>query len=86
MDTKLRGFVLSVYIVFGLPVITAHNDPSNKIMEDFSGYPIHEPQSQDSLLSLSVDSEGLQKQVSVYVLQYWWFLIGDFFVRLNLVF
>ncbi|XP_022863470.1 ureidoglycolate hydrolase isoform X2 [Olea europaea var. sylvestris] len=63
MDTKLRGFVLSVYIVFGLPVITAHNDPSNKIMEDFSGYPIHEPQSQDSLLSLSVDSEGLQKQI-----------------------
>ncbi|CAI9776883.1 unnamed protein product [Fraxinus pennsylvanica] len=47
----------------GFPVITSHNDPSNKIMEDFSGYPIHEPQSQDSLLSLSVDSESLQKQI-----------------------
>ncbi|GAA0142460.1 hypothetical protein Leryth_019790 [Lithospermum erythrorhizon] len=37
-------------------------DPTIKTMEAFSGYPIHEHVSPDPLSSLSVDTQGLQKQ------------------------
>ncbi|OVA05311.1 Peptidase M20 [Macleaya cordata] len=47
--------------------ILAHNeeDPTIQIMEEFSGYPIHEPHSSSSssLSSLSVDTESLQRQI-----------------------
>ncbi|KAL2530768.1 Ureidoglycolate hydrolase [Forsythia ovata] len=67
MAPKLWVFILlSLYFIFGFPVISAHRNedvPSIKIMEDFSGYPVHEPHFQDSLSSLVVDSESLQKQI-----------------------
>ncbi|KAL2506652.1 Ureidoglycolate hydrolase [Abeliophyllum distichum] len=67
MAPKLWIFILlSIYFIFGFPVISAHRNedvPSNKIMEDFSGYPVLEPHFQDSLSSLLVDSESLQKQI-----------------------
>lgn len=46
--------------IFESKVFGGYEDPSIKMMEDFSGYPIHEP---NDLLSLSVDSLSLQKQI-----------------------
>ncbi|KAI8002722.1 Ureidoglycolate hydrolase [Camellia lanceoleosa] len=59
-------FLLPLFVFCCLPEIIAHNDgedPTTKTMEDFSGYPIHEPHSQNPLSSLSVDSQSLQKQI-----------------------
>lgn len=62
------GFSLSALIVLffflcSFTSILAHTneDPTIKTMEDFSGYPIHE--SHSHLSSLSVDAQGLEKQV-----------------------
>lgn len=62
-------FLLSVYFVYGFSIDYAHQDEEDqtiKIMEDFSGYPIHETHFSNSLSSLSVDTENLQKQVFHY--------------------
>ncbi|PIN06021.1 ureidoglycolate amidohydrolase [Handroanthus impetiginosus] len=40
-----------------------YDDPTTKTMEEFSGYPVHEPHFQDSFSSLSVDADNLQKQI-----------------------
>ncbi|PSR92903.1 Ureidoglycolate hydrolase [Actinidia chinensis var. chinensis] len=48
------------------PEITAlkdGEDPTIKTMEDFSGYPIHEPHFPNAVSSLSVDIHSLQKQI-----------------------
>ncbi|XP_004288446.1 PREDICTED: ureidoglycolate hydrolase [Fragaria vesca subsp. vesca] len=62
------GFSLSALIVLffflcSFTSILAHTneDPTIKTMEDFSGYPIHE--SHSHLSSLSVDAQGLEKQI-----------------------
>ncbi|XP_059632403.1 ureidoglycolate hydrolase [Cornus florida] len=59
--------LLLVPLIFlsNFPVILAHNDedPTIKTMEAFSGYPIHEPHLPNSLSSLSVDAQSLQKQI-----------------------
>ncbi|XP_071940561.1 ureidoglycolate hydrolase-like isoform X1 [Coffea arabica] len=58
--------VLSVYFISNCPVNLAHrneDDPTIKTMEEFSGYPIHESHFLNSLSSLSVDAETLQKQI-----------------------
>ncbi|XP_041007652.1 ureidoglycolate hydrolase [Juglans microcarpa x Juglans regia] len=56
-----------IVLCFCSYVIVAHkyDDPTAKTMEDFSGYPIQEPYSfiQNSLSSLSVEMESLQKQI-----------------------
>lgn len=54
------SLLLILLSIFEVKIVGAYEDPSIKIMEDFSGYPIHEPR---DFLSLSVDSQGLQKQV-----------------------
>ncbi|XP_021692030.2 ureidoglycolate hydrolase isoform X2 [Hevea brasiliensis] len=40
-----------------------NGDPTTKTMEDFSGYPIHEPSQTFFPSSLSVDAQSLQKQI-----------------------
>ncbi|CAM8936813.1 unnamed protein product [Rhodiola kirilowii] len=52
--------LLLLLSIFESSTVGAHEDPSIKIMEDFSGYPIHEPR---DFLGLSVDSQSLQKQI-----------------------
>ncbi|KAL7177750.1 hypothetical protein ACSBR2_031006 [Camellia fascicularis] len=59
-------FLFPLFVFCCLPEIIAHKDgedPTTKTMEDFSGYPIHEPHSQNPLSSLSVDTQSLQKQI-----------------------
>lgn len=54
-------------LCFSFSVIVAHKDedPTTQTMEDFAGYPVHEPHSfiQNSISSLSVNTESLQKQI-----------------------
>ncbi|KAI3923555.1 hypothetical protein MKW92_044652 [Papaver armeniacum] len=57
--------VLQLFLILSFSFsILANNeqDPTTKIMEDFSGYPIHEPQFSTST-SFSVDTENLQRQI-----------------------
>ncbi|KAM7485233.1 hypothetical protein LguiA_001242 [Lonicera macranthoides] len=58
---------IPIFITSSFLVILAHKDeqqdPSIKTMEDFSGYPINEPQFPTSKSSLSVDIHNLQKQI-----------------------
>ncbi|CAH9095399.1 unnamed protein product [Cuscuta epithymum] len=53
-----------IFSVFTFAGISAHGgeqkDPTIKIMEDFSGYPVHEP---NSVSSLYVDTHSLQNQI-----------------------
>ncbi|XP_055811679.1 uncharacterized protein LOC129881513 [Solanum dulcamara] len=58
-------FIFSLYFICDFPGIFSHDeDMTIKTMEEFSGYPIHEPNYPNSLSSLSVNSETLQKQDS----------------------
>ncbi|KAK4478164.1 hypothetical protein RD792_017446 [Penstemon davidsonii] len=66
MALRLSTLLVLLYFIYGFVVISSHKDeydPTIKTMEDFSGYPIHEPEFQDSLSSLSVDTESLQRQI-----------------------
>lgn len=57
-------FIFSQYFICDFPGIFGHDeDMTIKTMEEFSGYQIHEPNKPNSLSSLSVNSETLQKQV-----------------------
>lgn len=55
--------LLSFYFIYGFRAFQNEEDQTTKIMEDFSGYPIHETHFTNSLSSLSLDIESLQKQV-----------------------
>ncbi|XP_052188866.1 ureidoglycolate hydrolase isoform X2 [Diospyros lotus] len=65
----LRVSLLTLFLLFLLhccPEAIAQGDgedPTTKTMEDFSGYPIREPNFPYSLSSLSVDTQSLQKQI-----------------------
>ncbi|XP_012069782.1 ureidoglycolate hydrolase isoform X3 [Jatropha curcas] len=58
--------LLSLYSI-STTLAETNGDPTTKTMEDFSGYPIHEPfhsfSSASLSSSLSVDDHGLQKQI-----------------------
>ncbi|KAK4732499.1 hypothetical protein R3W88_025487 [Solanum pinnatisectum] len=57
-------FIFSLYFICDFPGIFGHDeDRTIKTMEEFSGYPIHEPKYPNSLSSLSVNSDTLQKQI-----------------------
>ncbi|GFZ14229.1 ureidoglycolate amidohydrolase [Actinidia rufa] len=66
---KILRFLLLTLLPFCFccfPEITAlkdGEDPTIKTMEDFSGYPIHEPHFPNTVSSLSVDIHSLQKQI-----------------------
>uniref|UniRef100_A0A7N0V529 Ureidoglycolate hydrolase n=1 Tax=Kalanchoe fedtschenkoi TaxID=63787 RepID=A0A7N0V529_KALFE len=60
MGLRFFCYLSLVLLVWRPFEVGAHDDPMIKIMEDFSGYPIHEP---SSSMSLSVDSQSLQKQI-----------------------
>lgn len=67
---KMMGqALLLLLLVCSFSAISAHKDedPSIRTMEEFSGYPIHEPHSSftGSVSSLSVDAQSLQKQVVI---------------------
>lgn len=56
----------SLWFICSFAATLAHKneqDPVIKTMEDFSGYPIQETHFPNSLSTLSVDSESLQKQI-----------------------
>ncbi|XP_010278107.1 PREDICTED: ureidoglycolate hydrolase [Nelumbo nucifera] len=57
--------LLIVSSVFSSVVVHSDEDPTTKIMEGFSGYGSHESQSctSNSLSSMSVDKESLQRQI-----------------------
>ncbi|CAK9167955.1 unnamed protein product [Ilex paraguariensis] len=57
---------LPLFFFCGFPAILSLSDaedPATKTMEDFSGYPIHEPHFPNSVSSMSVDIHSLQKQI-----------------------
>ncbi|OIT22428.1 PREDICTED: ureidoglycolate hydrolase [Nicotiana attenuata] len=59
-------FTISLCFIFDFQAISAQRDDEDvtiKTMEEFSGYPIHEPIYPNSLSSLSVNSDSLQKQI-----------------------
>ncbi|KAL6964396.1 ureidoglycolate amidohydrolase, partial [Sarracenia purpurea var. burkii] len=59
-----------LFLLCSLPEIIAREDgedPITKTMEDFSGYTIQEPHFPNSLSSLSVDTQNLQKQYVYYL-------------------
>ncbi|KAL6006854.1 hypothetical protein ACLOJK_032350 [Asimina triloba] len=62
MATKFLYF-LSVFLLFAISA-QSNEDPTAKIMEDFSGYPSEPPSCfSDPLSTISVDKESLLKQV-----------------------
>ncbi|CAL2225043.1 unnamed protein product [Prunus armeniaca] len=67
MSLKLSNSAIIVLFLCSFTTILAHEDedPTIKTMEDFSGYPIHEPHLsfQNTVSSLSVDTRSLQKQI-----------------------
>ncbi|XP_021801857.1 ureidoglycolate hydrolase [Prunus avium] len=67
MSLKFSHSAIIVLFLCSFPAILAdeEEDPTIKTMEDFSGYPIHEPHSsfQNTVSSLSVDTQSLQKQI-----------------------
>lgn len=67
-------FLLLLLLCFVLPLSSAQQqDETIKTMEDFSGYAIHEPGQFGSInlaSSLSVDAQGLQKQVFFFLLKW----------------
>ncbi|CAB4261677.1 unnamed protein product [Prunus armeniaca] len=67
MSLKLSHSAIIVLFLCSFTTILAHEDedPTIKTMEDFSGYPIHEPHLsfQNTVSSLSVDTRSLQKQI-----------------------
>uniref|UniRef100_M1B7S0 N-carbamyl-L-amino acid amidohydrolase n=1 Tax=Solanum tuberosum TaxID=4113 RepID=M1B7S0_SOLTU len=57
-------FIFSLHFICDFPGIFGHDEGMTiKTMEEFSGYPIHEPKYPNSLSSLSVNSDTLQKQI-----------------------
>ncbi|XVF28677.1 hypothetical protein REPUB_Repub15cG0050900 [Reevesia pubescens] len=57
-------FVFLFSLAFIPSILTHYNeDPTTKTMQDFSGYPLHEPPHSFTLNSLSVDAQTLQKQI-----------------------
>lgn len=82
--------VFSLCFIGDFSAISAQRDDEDmtiKTMEEFSGYPIHEPIYPNSLSSLSVNSESLQKQVNlISKSQYSNFFFGSVYcVFLNFV-
>lgn len=67
MALRFSLFILSPLLLFccchGIKAQKDGEDPTIKTMEDFSGYPIQEPHFFNSLSSLSVDTQSLQKQI-----------------------
>ncbi|KAL6292167.1 hypothetical protein ACE6H2_000309 [Prunus campanulata] len=67
MSLKFSHSAIIVLFLCSFPAILADEDedPTIKTMDDFSGYPIHEPHScfQNTVSSLSVDTQSLQKQI-----------------------
>ncbi|KAL3812510.1 hypothetical protein ACJIZ3_013778 [Penstemon smallii] len=66
MGLRFSTLLVLLYFIYGFVVISSNKDeydPTIKTMEEFSGYPIHEPDFQDSLSSLSVETESLQRQI-----------------------
>lgn len=67
MAQRFPHLPLLVFFCLCSSAIIAHQDedPTTKTMEDFSGYPIHEPHNfiQNFVSSLSVDTQSLQKQI-----------------------
>lgn len=68
MSLRFSHFVpLVLFFCYSLPVILAHKDedPTKQTMDEFSGYPIHEPPSgiPNYVSSLSVATQSLQKQI-----------------------
>ncbi|KAH7843093.1 hypothetical protein Vadar_012522 [Vaccinium darrowii] len=67
MALRFSLFILSPLLLFccchGIKAQKDGEDPTIKTMEDFSGYPIQEPHFLNSLSSLSVDTQSLQKQI-----------------------
>ncbi|GMY27237.1 ureidoglycolate hydrolase [Fagus crenata] len=67
MAQRFPHLPLLVFFCLCSSAIIAHQDedPTTKTMEDFSGYPIHEPHYfiQNFVSSLSVDTQSLQKQI-----------------------
>ncbi|BBG92437.1 ureidoglycolate amidohydrolase [Prunus dulcis] len=67
MSLKFSHSAIIVLFLCSFTTILAHEDedPTIKTMEDFSGYPIHEPHLsfQNTVSSLSVDTRSLQKQI-----------------------
>lgn len=69
MALRFSALVLSLSLCLlssNFGVISSQKDDHDstiKTMEEFSGYQINEPHFHDSLSSLSVDTETLQKQV-----------------------
>ncbi|KAL0388475.1 UNVERIFIED_CONTAM: Ureidoglycolate hydrolase [Sesamum radiatum] len=66
MALKLFTLIASLCFMSCFMVITSQKDeydPTTKTMEEFSGYPVHEPHLPDSFTSLSVDTESLQRQI-----------------------
>ncbi|CAL8989878.1 unnamed protein product [Prunus brigantina] len=67
MSLKFSHSAIIVLFLCSFTTILAHEDedPTIKTMEDFSGYPVHEPQLsfQNTVSSLSVDTRSLQKQI-----------------------
>ncbi|XP_019180746.1 PREDICTED: ureidoglycolate hydrolase [Ipomoea nil] len=56
-------FFFSIAALGGLSAYNNEQDSTIKTMEEFSGYPIHEPHFPNSVSSLSVDTLSLQKQI-----------------------
>ncbi|KAL0457076.1 UNVERIFIED_CONTAM: Ureidoglycolate hydrolase [Sesamum latifolium] len=66
MALKLFALIAFLCFMSCFMVITSQQDeydPTTRTMEEFSGYPVHEPHLQDSFTSLSVDTESLQRQI-----------------------
>lgn len=70
MESSIALLLLLIFLLSSLPSSLAQQqhepNPTIRTMEDFSGYPIHEPAQFGSInlaSSLSVDAQGLQKQV-----------------------
>ncbi|XP_047334227.1 ureidoglycolate hydrolase [Impatiens glandulifera] len=60
------SLLLTIFPLICFSSIAAYNDgqdPIAKTMEEFSGYPIHEPNFPNSVSSLSVDATSLQNQI-----------------------
>ncbi|KAL1561809.1 ureidoglycolate amidohydrolase [Salvia divinorum] len=64
MAPRICLLILSLYLFAGISSQSDEYDATIRTMEEFSGYPIHEPVLRDSSSSsLSVDTETLQRQI-----------------------
>ncbi|KAL8026382.1 hypothetical protein ABFX02_14G023100 [Erythranthe guttata] len=66
MASKISAMVISLCFLSSFVAISSQNDeydPTIKTMEQFSGYQIHDPHFHDSISSLSVHTQNLQRQI-----------------------